>query len=647
MADVIRDVVVRITLEQINTALKVPDVTPLKAAFDDWKSSALAAVDKVNAALATVNTSTQTTGTTAVETADKTVEAHSKTKAAWDEAIKKAAEQALVYKESAAQAEADAAARKQIAADAAKQAADQAKSKGIVLAALKQERELIKDISDAGKQGAKDYQALLKQRSDAEKQVATLAEAAAAKQTQAQLKVLDVTKQLGEGTFQLARGIAFLTTSGDEDFREMLATIAKLQGGFDLIKGGATTIKALVEGTNALKLATGAATIGQAILAGANTAVATTAGIATAAVTALKVALGPIGLIITGIGAAAALTAAAWSAMSSKEQDLQAAMKKGNEELADRLKLTKELRDIKYQTSSEKVSLISGDNEGSLRELDRRGATRKTDRSDLDKQVAELEQAKQAFMEKYGRAGTFSSASGNALTASEGKLYQQISENQIAAATQRVALEEQAISDAKLYRDIQKDIDQIKSQELEKEKLIAEASKKGVDAALEKLAIEEKKLQSIEAQFGALTKQEQLEAMALSKKVKAGEELSRRELERLGQIGGAAGQEYVQQQYAKRGRASGADEFNANLGVDITAGVSEAGQALANATQKLAESRPIKEILEAQAQLQASSKEADDAMIFMINGLINDKKELLSRLKELEDTNNKNNALLE
>lgn len=59
------------------------------------------------------------------------------------------------------------------------------------------------------------------------------------------LKVGESMSRAGQGAFTLARGIAFMGTSSDEDFQRMIQTVAKVQGGFDLFRGSIETIKGI------------------------------------------------------------------------------------------------------------------------------------------------------------------------------------------------------------------------------------------------------------------------------------------------------------------------------------------------------------------------------------------------------------------
>lgn len=118
------------------------------------------------------------------------------------------------------------------------------------------------------------------------------------------LKVADSFKRAGEGAFILARGVAFLSSSSDDDLRKMLATVAKVQGAFDLFKGSVDTVKAVSDGIRAMRAASAATAAANTALAASNAAVATTATAASVATGGLLATLGPIALAATAVGAA-------------------------------------------------------------------------------------------------------------------------------------------------------------------------------------------------------------------------------------------------------------------------------------------------------------------------------------------------------
>ena len=115
------------------------------------------------------------------------------------------------------------------------------------------------------------------------------------------LKIGDALKQGGEGAFTAARGFAFLFTSTDDGYRQLIANISAAQGAFDLTKGGFEIVKG---GANAMNIAAasgGVYAVAMGLVAKAQAAVAVTAA---AAGTAVKSLFGPLGIalsIVTGL----------------------------------------------------------------------------------------------------------------------------------------------------------------------------------------------------------------------------------------------------------------------------------------------------------------------------------------------------------
>lgn len=510
MADVVRDVVVRITLEQIQATLKAPDVSPYTKSQEE------------------ISKSLKKVGADAVKTAGVTKQANEET-------------------------------------------ADDMKK-------------WIKEVSTANDKAVKADIELKKKQADEQKKLADQAAAAAEKQVSAQLRVLEATKQVGTGTFQLARGFAFLSASTDENFQKMLQTIAKFQGGFDIIAGGVDTIKGLVEGTRALKVAYGVATVAAGLQAAAQTAVTATAATATAAVTALKVALGPIGLIITGIGVATASLATAWKLSAASANENEQAIRKLTDTQEKALKisqlrldLAKDLRDIDKQTADLKLAQLSG--EEKLLALQSRVGKGNAATFDPATGRSTTLADRQAEAERI--------AASRKLAPSQSSRTEGLQQEQLALdiLRQRVDISQQDIQFQQQIKDIKEQTKESAAQQLERERQLVAESKKGIDAAKEKLALEENKLKSIEAQIGALSKAEQIELKRLADKVKAGEELNRVELQRAQQLGGELTRQFVQDQQARAGRPI-AGEIGEAFGVNITAGTAQAGAALTKALQE-------------------------------------------------------------
>lgn len=558
MADIIRDVVVRITLEQIQATLKAPDISPF-----------ISAQNAVNQAVQ--------------DAAVKQAGTQKDTQSAWDKSLAKLEEQSKAYSIASKEAEALEAAAKKAAQAEAKAVKEAAKEKAEALELRKREREWVKEISDANKKAFADYQEQLKKKAEAEQKASETAKAAAEKQISSQLRVLEATKQVGTGTFQLARGFAFLSTSTDENFQKMLQTIAKFQGGFDIIAGGVDVIKGMVEGTMALKSAYGVATVAAGLQAAAQTAVTATAATATAAVTALKVALGPIGLIVTGIGVATASLAAAWKLSAASANENEQAIRKLTDTQEKALKLSqlqldlaKDLRDIDKQTADIKLAQLAGE-EKLIALKSRIGKGNISFDSDTGRITTLAERQAEAERIAASRKSAPSQSS-----RTEGLQQEQLALNIL---RQRVDISQQDIQFQQQIKDIKEQTKESAAQQLERERQLVAESKKGIDAAKEKLALEENKLKSIEAQIGALSKEEQIELKMLADKVKAGEELTRVQLQRAQQLGGDLTRQFVQDQQAKAGRPI-AGEIGEAFGVNITAGTAQAGAALTRALQE-------------------------------------------------------------
>ena len=66
------------------------------------------------------------------------------------------------------------------------------------------------------------------------------------------LKVGEGLKAATEGAFTLARGVAFMAASNEEDFQKVVQNIAMVQGGFDAFKGSIDMIKGITDAQKAM-----------------------------------------------------------------------------------------------------------------------------------------------------------------------------------------------------------------------------------------------------------------------------------------------------------------------------------------------------------------------------------------------------------
>ena len=110
-------------------------------------------------------------------------------------------------------------------------------------------------------------------------------------------------RSAAEGAFTMARGIAFLTASSDEDLQKMIRTIVKIQGAFDLFKGASQVITGVGRALVNLRQASELTAAANTRLAASNTFVATTGAGATASMIGLTGALGTLAIAAGAVGA--------------------------------------------------------------------------------------------------------------------------------------------------------------------------------------------------------------------------------------------------------------------------------------------------------------------------------------------------------
>ena len=110
--------------------------------------------------------------------------------------------------------------------------------------------------------------------------------------SQSQAQAATKLREVGEGAFTLARGLALTFTSTDEGLQKMLRNVAQVQGFFDIYKGGS---KLVLDGASALG------------------ALEKAGGLASVAMKGLSLAISPVGLGIAGVTAVVGGFAAAWA----------------------------------------------------------------------------------------------------------------------------------------------------------------------------------------------------------------------------------------------------------------------------------------------------------------------------------------------
>lgn len=212
----------------------------------------------------------------------------------------------------------------------------------------------------------------------------------AAKAGEQAISVGENLKTAGEGAFTLARGVAFLSSESDEDFKEMLENVAKVQGAFDLFKGSIEVIAGTTKALQAYRAASAAAAAADAARATATSAAtaataANTAatGTATIATKGLALATGPVGLALAGI---ATVSVFAYRELISKPRQATEEQKKFNEELE---RTSKRLREIAAQSNAERRSLSFNSQLERLDIATRRGRTPADTRQELQRMARE------------------------------------------------------------------------------------------------------------------------------------------------------------------------------------------------------------------------------------------------------------------
>lgn len=122
--------------------------------------------------------------------------------------------------------------------------------------------------------------------------------------TDTQLASRRAVLQTTDAVTQLARGIAFLTVSSEDDLGKVVRALLKFEGIFGIFRGGVAVM-------NSATVAFRTTSAANAALATSNTAVAVTGSAAATAMGALQVAMGPLSIVFLAIGASIALAAAA------------------------------------------------------------------------------------------------------------------------------------------------------------------------------------------------------------------------------------------------------------------------------------------------------------------------------------------------
>ncbi len=264
MATTIRDVVVKLNIEQAQATLKPPELAPAQQAIDSYSQTTLQVINQIEASWAD--------NKKAINDVKSSVDSLSQT---------------LTSQHNSA-------------IEAAKQAVEQYKQTT---------QEMVDRIID----GWHKVDDAIDGATDTVVDTTPRIQEASSGIVDANMKTLDSFKQAGEGAFTLARGIAFLNSSSEKDFQQTLLVIAKFQGAFDLFKGGTDTIRGLVEASKVLTTSMAAQSVAQA-------AVGTSATAAAGGLTLMQVAMGPIGIALAAITAVVGIFLYTWSKVKEETE---------------------------------------------------------------------------------------------------------------------------------------------------------------------------------------------------------------------------------------------------------------------------------------------------------------------------------------
>lgn len=351
----------------------------------------------------------------------------------------------------------------------------------------------------------------------------------AAVSAEANFKIGDALKQGGEGAFTAARGFAFLFTSTDEGYQQLIANVTAAQGAFDLFKGSFETVKGLSAAYTTALAAQSAAQVTATSTGGAyavvmygvsaaQTAVAVTAGVASVAMKALWGPLGVALALVSGLVAAAAIVWNSWSksqkAAAEAAKPVEDAMRKSANALRAQQALVAQL-DMKdqiaqlneYATASEKLANLPS----------RRAANKELFQSNTQKTAVQI-----ATGQNDGAQKSLS-----------------ILESQAGMTQQAAEREKERLG---LIREAGKEL----QNNLDKQKQILETAKQSYES-------EKARVAGLQESLGKLNKIEQAELKRLGDKVKGGGQLTDREAERVGELGGQVGQDYLKERNRQKG----------------------------------------------------------------------------------------------
>lgn len=347
---------------------------------------------------------------------------------------------------------------------------------------------------------------------DAEEAASAAAETAK-EQAQRQLAVADAYNRSVEGAFTLANGLAAMNVVNQETAEEMIKTIAVFRGAFDVYKGGFEVLKGLTEVTILQSEVTKAATV----VTTANTAAATAN---TAAMSRMAAVTTTASLALGGIVAIGTVAVLLWQ---SEQQAVE--------------RLGQALDDLyaKQRAAGQTRNATLGESLGFERAL--------ANLQELEARIPALGSQLESALGAQVSIGA--------------DLFSGVSSDLEAQAALGAAEEmaERNVVAIRAARDAATDLARARNEELASAEKVLQATQQQLTTTLALLRAEEARVDTLEQAVGRLSAVEEGELNRLLDNAEAGT-LTAEGAERLGQLGGSAGQTLANQFFERRGEES-------------------------------------------------------------------------------------------
>ncbi|MEX0938538.1 MAG: hypothetical protein WDZ59_11820 [Pirellulales bacterium] len=428
----------------------------------------------------------------------------------------------------------------------------------------------IKDMAQSATKHVDSATDTIKKQGDAVRKAAQEAQDASARVVEGNLRAADSFKQAGDGAFTLARGIAFVSASSEEDLQKAVQTIAAFQGAFDIFRGGTDAVKGIVEGYRALRVASVASAAAETANAAAIAATGTAATGATVAVTGFKAALGPIGIGLAVVGAGIAGGVALWNSWGDEAEEAGEKAVRAVEKLNKANPLISQIQ-LGSIGRSVDTAIASGE-VGFARQrgdLNRAMGLNEEDLNRLGKSIAQIEQrpSQNAFRQLQASMSDF--GMGTAKELAEGGL------GELKLGLSADPILEQLKARSEVYRDHSMRLRERRSlteQLLTNEQRAVEVARQHLQTTRDQLAAEKQRVQTSNAIVGRLAETDpagfaRLQSLHEKFQRQGIGSFNQGNLEELSQLTGGRASELIQQEQSRRGEArGGAGQFGPFFG---------------------------------------------------------------------------------